>query len=170
MNLTVQIWTSLFGKVFSLLDLDYRIRQPLIDEETSQKLDYMEGSLHMPLSFRIVATMNTYDRSLLFSLGYAFLRRFAIVDKPSLIPTVPNEKPEIKGDNYDEKPIISSIDWIKGNDGQALKDDILKVVYAHFGNEATYDKASVLSSANSQEATKAVEELKRAGSEILGRA
>ncbi len=38
------------------------------------------GALKVPESFRIIATMNIYDRRYLFTLGYALLRRFAVVE------------------------------------------------------------------------------------------
>lgn len=38
------------------------------------------GGLKVPPSFRVIGTMNTYDRRYLFTLGYALLRRFAIVE------------------------------------------------------------------------------------------
>lgn len=65
-----------FGEVFTLLDLDYRGEQPI---------EFGDESVAMPLSFRILATMNTYDKAQLFSLGYAFRRRFAFVNVPSLL-------------------------------------------------------------------------------------
>jgi len=36
--------------------------------------------LPVPQDFRIIATMNTFDRRYLFTLGYALLRRFAVVE------------------------------------------------------------------------------------------
>ena len=39
-----------------------------------------EGKLKIPVDFRIIGTMNTYDRRYLFTLGYALLRRFAVVE------------------------------------------------------------------------------------------
>ena len=69
-----------FGEVFTLLDIEYRKSQPLYVKRSG------EGErIHIPYSFRIIATMNTYDRTLLFSLGYAFMRRFAFVHTPSII-------------------------------------------------------------------------------------
>ncbi|MHB9288113.1 AAA family ATPase [Halobacteriales archaeon Cl-PHB] len=67
-----------FGDVFTLLDLDYRESQPI---------EYGDKSVTVPLAFRILATMNTYDQAQLFSLGYAFRRRFAFVDVSSLLST-----------------------------------------------------------------------------------
>lgn len=73
-----------FGKVFSLLDLEYR-DHPLLDESELKNLENGEEyrNLKIPINFRILATMNTYDRAILFSLGYAFRRRFAFVEVAS---------------------------------------------------------------------------------------
>jgi hypothetical protein len=65
-----------FGEVFTLLDLAYR------DTET---LEFAQQTVPVPLSFRILATMNTYDQAQLFALGYAFRRRFAFVEVPPLL-------------------------------------------------------------------------------------
>lgn len=66
-----------FGEVFTLLDMDHR---------TESHLSYAGGVIEqsMPLSFRILATMNTEDQAQLFSLGYAFRRRFAFIEVSSL--------------------------------------------------------------------------------------
>ena len=39
-----------------------------------------KGPLKVPENFRVIGTMNTYDRRYLFTLGYALLRRFAVVE------------------------------------------------------------------------------------------
>jgi MoxR-like ATPase len=39
-----------------------------------------KGDLKIPINFRVIATMNVYDRRYLFTLGYALLRRFAVID------------------------------------------------------------------------------------------
>lgn len=66
-----------FGDVFTLLDLSHRENAPLSYAGGN-------GTQSVPLAFRILATMNTQDRAQLFSLGYAFRRRFAFVGVPSL--------------------------------------------------------------------------------------
>ncbi|RLE90863.1 MAG: hypothetical protein DRN04_14125 [Thermoprotei archaeon] len=38
------------------------------------------GELSVPSDFRVIGTMNTYDRRYLFTLGYALLRRFAVIE------------------------------------------------------------------------------------------
>ncbi len=70
-----------FGKIFTLLDIDYR-EQPILDESELEGLDNIAKykDLILPKEFRILATMNTYDKAILFSLGYAFRRRFAFIE------------------------------------------------------------------------------------------
>ena len=70
-----------FGKVFSLLDVEYR-DQPIFDESELVGMENADDyrPVTIPPDFRILATMNTYDTALLFSLGYAFRRRFAFVE------------------------------------------------------------------------------------------
>jgi MoxR-like ATPase len=65
-----------FGDVFTLLDVDYR---------QDKHLRYGDTKLRVPFSFRLLATMNETDRAQLFALGYAFRRRFAFVNVPSLL-------------------------------------------------------------------------------------
>jgi hypothetical protein len=66
------------GKLFTLLDPVYRTCERL-------RLVSVEGSearapeYTVPLSFRVLATMNSFDRAILHKLGYALMRRFAVV-------------------------------------------------------------------------------------------
>lgn len=60
-----------------------------MDEGTCIALDYYRGSskpentvLYIPRRFRIIGTMNTYDKNYLFRLSYALIRRFAFVYVP----------------------------------------------------------------------------------------
>jgi len=70
-----------FGKIFSLLDMEYR-DQPILDSSELLGMENAEEyrNIKIPKEFRILATMNTYDTALLFSLGYAFRRRFAFIE------------------------------------------------------------------------------------------
>jgi energy-coupling factor transporter ATP-binding protein EcfA2 len=71
------------GRLFTLLDVKHR-ENPLIESTENLSDDFkdvlIKGNLYVPYSFRIIATMNSYDKALLFKLGYALLRRFAVVD------------------------------------------------------------------------------------------
>jgi len=68
-----------FGKAFTLLDIDHR-SEPLVDKDEYPSIP---NAIYIPKSFRIIATMNSYDRAILFSLGFAFRRRFAFIELPS---------------------------------------------------------------------------------------
>lgn len=62
-----------FGPYFNALDPDhYRVTLPFMDEARS-KID-------VPARFRVIGTMNTYDKNFLFRLSYALTRRFALVE------------------------------------------------------------------------------------------
>ncbi|MFQ5911240.1 MAG: AAA family ATPase, partial [Thermoplasmata archaeon] len=76
-----------FGRAFTLLDVEHPPSTPLLQRSVIDKLppnhslrNFAEsGELQVPLSFRVLGTMNSYDRTLLFKLGYALQRRFAMV-------------------------------------------------------------------------------------------
>ena len=76
-----------FGKAFTLMDILHREKETLIPleevlefEDFENYKDFLnEEGLLVPYSFRIVSTMNSYDRALLFKLGFALLRRFSLV-------------------------------------------------------------------------------------------
>ena len=63
-----------FGKFFTLLDPIHREKEKLEIPGSG------ENSIEVPYVFRVLATMNSYDRALLFKLGYALTRRFAIIN------------------------------------------------------------------------------------------
>jgi MoxR-like ATPase len=111
-----------FGKVFTLLDVEYRSVKPLIRD------------LYIPYSFRILATINTYDRGLLFSLGYAFMRRFAFVNVPTRIKQV-------------EKPWEVEVKEIKPLSDQArsLKTEIITAIVDQLSFSRNGDTALIFS-------------------------
>jgi MoxR-like ATPase len=53
-------------------------------EPSQQVADVLE----IPKDWRIVATMNVFDKSLLFEMSYALMRRFAFIEVPSPSPKV----------------------------------------------------------------------------------
>ena len=56
------------------------LKEDLEFEDFENYKDFLnEDGLLVPYSFRIVSTMNSYDRALLFKLGFALLRRFSLV-------------------------------------------------------------------------------------------
>lgn len=91
-----------FGNAFTIMDAPHRGAVPLLelkpaDRERLQSsvAAYFEDyKLFMPYSFRIVSTMNSYDRALLFKMGFALIRRFALIPmslKPYTLKEVNDE-------------------------------------------------------------------------------
>lgn len=61
-----------FGPLFTALDPAHpRVSLPFFDEPRRE--------LVVPRRFRIVGTMNSYDKNFLFRLSYALMRRFALI-------------------------------------------------------------------------------------------
>ena len=96
------------GMAFTLLDTEYRSNQALLhNDELMEIASLLEGlpnelrdkfkqtGLTVPYSFRVLATMNTYDRSLLFSIGFALQRRFAQIEIQSPLVAEHEEVPTI---------------------------------------------------------------------------
>ena len=100
-----------FGKAFTLLDVEHRKDFSLLSEEELSKIDEeaillsnRKNGLRIPYSFRIIATMNSYDRTLLFRLGFALMRRFAFIEIKSPLSS------------YEEKYNIEKIEFGKFKD------------------------------------------------------
>lgn len=126
-----------FGQLFTLLSgqqvqLPYRrggeeIEILPADDVTGTPAEH---EYVMPKSWRIFATMNTYDKTSLYELSYAFMRRFSFVhvDAPT-IPSEQEERVELLRNYTDEWNIspetttldaVSSI-WGVLNSGQAKR-------------------------------------------------
>jgi uncharacterized protein YktB (UPF0637 family) len=84
-----------FGEAFTLLDIEHR-KEPLVRKEDFPWSPSLENDICLPASFRLIATMNSYDRAALFSLGYAFRRRFAFIEVPSPYHTITDEEYDVK--------------------------------------------------------------------------
>lgn len=136
-----------FGDVFTLLDIDYRTHEPI---------KYAGCTQPVPLSFRILATMNTYDQAQLFSLGYAFRRRFAFVDVPSLLDTYDPSKTSIEAESipavsptldeaYDELVDIvknAAIESLSvGANGSGVHENDVAAVVPEFADEERLSEA-----------------------------
>ena len=124
-----------FGKTFTQLDIDYRDMPLEVIEENGERKEF-----YIPYSFRILATMNTYDRALLFSLGYAFMRRFAFIPVGSLLKqNKTTTEIETIISITDEMKEFASSDIVKD-----LKELTKKVIFEHFSKENGKDKAYIL--------------------------
>jgi 5-methylcytosine-specific restriction endonuclease McrBC GTP-binding regulatory subunit McrB len=120
------------GSFFTLLDIDYRSELPLLNEEDCKAMKCPFEPLYIPYSFRIIATMNAYDRSLLLPLGFAFMRRFAFIKVPSKI-AIDEEiqsvyDQEIK-ERYEEvqKIFNEAVEWLNVI-GRTLKKQIIDAI------------------------------------------
>lgn len=133
-----------FGDVFTLLDVDYR---------KEEFLSYAGEKVPVPLSFRILATMNTYDQAQLFSLGYAFRRRFAFIQVPSLLknkdqsektrsgtPSLPWEPHDLSKEltSLIEEAAVESM--CLGTNGEGLVDEDVAAIFPEFANERKLKK------------------------------
>lgn len=62
-----------FGPYFNALDpAHHQVSLPFMDEPRRH--------IEVPARFRVIGTMNTYDKNFLFRLSYALTRRFALVE------------------------------------------------------------------------------------------
>ena len=78
-----------FGQLFSVLSND-SVELPFNDDEENQisivsldsgdDLEYDDSSFYVTRNWRLLATMNSYDKSSLYEMSYAFMRRFAFID------------------------------------------------------------------------------------------
>ncbi len=79
-----------FGQLFSVLSND-DVELPFTnDEEESiwvkslseekEDINYSDSDYYVTRNWRLLATMNTYDKASLYEMSYAFMRRFAFID------------------------------------------------------------------------------------------
>jgi hypothetical protein len=119
-----------FGNAFTTMDVLHRGTVPLLSLSPAEKgtlqseiTKYFEnGNLLTPYSFRIVSTMNSYDRALLFKLGFALIRRFALIPmslKPYILEEV-NEKSKEKA-----KALINETNIAQSNLYEYAKRELL---------------------------------------------
>jgi len=118
-----------FGKIFTQLDLSYRkksIASIIEDDE--------EKEFFIPFSFRIIATLNTYDKSLLFSMGYAFMRRFAFIPVRSLLQDAPqNTYPN----TIQQKELAIAV--VQQTKIQKLRTKTIDTILEHFSDKGSGD-------------------------------
>jgi MoxR-like ATPase len=88
-----------FGQLFTLLSgqsvqLPYTRGDEEIELLSAEQLEYTpkEHQYVVPESWRIFATMNTYDKTSLYEMSYAFMRRFAFIRVPA--PKIPEDEDE----------------------------------------------------------------------------
>lgn len=154
-----------FGQLFTLLSgqavqLPYKRAGEEIQIFPAAEFD---GDLRpnryvVPASWRIFATMNTYDKTSLYELSYAFMRRFAFVyvgapeipdsedDRTELIATYA----EVWGIQATEETLRDVAEvWFAANafgDGRKIGPAIIKDILSHVSTEET-DRRTALTQA-----------------------
>lgn len=85
-----------FGQLFTVLSgqavqLPYRRSNEEVTISPAKDFHppYRLSDYVIPASWRLLATMNSYDKTSLYEMSYAFMRRFSIIRIP--VPTVPEE-------------------------------------------------------------------------------
>ncbi len=80
-----------FGQLFSVLSKD-EVELPFtddegksisvepLDDEIDDDFDYSDSDYYVTSNWRLLATMNTFDKASLYEMSYAFMRRFAFID------------------------------------------------------------------------------------------
>ncbi|WP_256392030.1 AAA family ATPase [Natronoarchaeum rubrum] len=153
-----------FGQLFTLLS-GQSVQLPYTVDGREVKLttyDDVEGSTDtnqfvVPNSWRIFATMNTYDKTSLYEMSYAFMRRFAFVRVPAPELPEPTEGDDF-GSNivYDyanawnlditarEAEVVERV-WRTANTavegraiGPAIIEDVLRYVNQHPDDQIEY--------------------------------
>ena len=150
-----------FGQLFTLLSgqsvqLPYtkdgrEIELTTADELTGPPADHQYV---VPDSWRIFATMNTYDKTSLYEMSYAFMRRFAFVRVPA--PELPEDDGQLEDLVYEyadawgldpERNVAMAVGrvWRETNNaveersiGPAIIEDVLRYVNQHPESELEY--------------------------------
>jgi len=153
-----------FGQLFTLLSgqsvqLPYTINGREIELTTTDEIAGRPANHQylVPNSWRIFATMNTYDKTSLYEMSYAFMRRFAFVRVPAPeLPEDPADDDQLEQLIYDyanawdldlnrnEAMAIGRV-WRETNHaveersiGPAIIEDILRYVNQHSEDELEY--------------------------------
>ena len=139
-----QLFTVLSGQsvVLPYEDPESKQRILLSSEEAARQNDTANYSrIVVPRAWRIVATMNVFDKSLLFEMSFALMRRFAFIEVPSPAPAVfaklwdrhleglPREQTEIIGQVLNDLFGLTTIKDI----GPAVFIDMAKFSREYFG-------------------------------------
>ncbi|MFX0196313.1 MAG: AAA family ATPase [Candidatus Hodarchaeota archaeon] len=118
------------------------IGKPMDDTEIKDNL------FIVPPDWRIIATMNTYDKASLYEMSYAFMRRFAFVpvDVPSQISSdLVKKYLDIWGLEVNEKICSELSDiWSKVNERRKIGPAIIEDMYRHVRSAEPYDYASAI--------------------------
>ena len=59
----------------------------ILPSKLAEKTEIRDHQYIVPKSWRLLATLNTYDKASLYQMSYAFMRRFAFVHIPAPTPS-----------------------------------------------------------------------------------
>ena len=153
-----------FGQLFTLLSgqsvqLPYTVGGEEVELTTFKDIDGPPAANQfvVPNSWRIFATMNAYDKTSLYEMSYAFMRRFAFVRVPApALPDVENTEWTVEDVVFDyadawELDISRDEAWAVGRVwqetnhaveeraiGPAIVEDVLRYVNHHPESELQY--------------------------------
>jgi DNA polymerase III delta prime subunit len=80
-----QLFTVLSGKDVELPFIDYTSQKNITIKQYSGLKSYYnheKATYYVGKNWRVIGTMNTYDKNSLFALSYAFMRRFSMINIP----------------------------------------------------------------------------------------
>jgi hypothetical protein len=80
-----QLFTVLSGRDVELPFKDYNVQKNISIKHYSGLRSYYheeEATYYVGKNWRVIGTMNTYDKNSLFALSYAFMRRFSMINIP----------------------------------------------------------------------------------------
>jgi MoxR-like ATPase len=110
---------------------------------------------YVPDDWRMVATMNTLDKTSLYEMSYAFMRRWAFVSVP--VPEIPTDNDEAaeliadyvdvwreNGGDEERYPEIAEL-WRIVNKYREIGPAIIEDIYDHVENDPDPDYASAIS-------------------------
>lgn len=154
-----------FGSLFSVLAgddatlsfTDRRERNIRILCNGDPEQGTAENVYYVPDDWRMVATMNTLDKTSLYEMSYAFMRRWAFVSVP--VPEIPDENDEAAelvgeyvdvwrddGEDGDEDKYTDIAElWRVVNKRREIGPAIVEDIYEHVENDPNPDYASAIS-------------------------
>jgi 5-methylcytosine-specific restriction protein B len=119
-----------FGELFTVLS-KRSIRLPYKKREGGQAKDVVIGAsstgdpafvIDVPSNWRLIGTMNTFDKASLFQMSFAFMRRFAFIEVP--VPTTDNYRKLLEQRTMDLEQVA----------GAQFRNDVLNLLAAFFAD------------------------------------
>ena len=145
-----------FGKLFTVLsgqkvELHFRLDSgsiSILPSKLAEKTEIRDHQYIVPKSWRLLATLNTYDKASLYQMSYAFMRRFAFVHIPAPTPSFIEQNWDRFIQIWEQnisipanlKPCVDDLKeiwkrmnakWKKTSVGPAIVKDMFQLIIAH---------------------------------------